>query len=64
MYFRLIAAIFEYPLIVTSESIHTSPTVLMDPEYVGVAVGIWLLSYIQAEIYDMADVLPVNGIHV
>ena len=34
----------------TSESIRTSPTELLDPENVGVAVGILLLSFIQTEI--------------
>ena len=43
---------------------HTSITLLLDPEIVAVAVGISLLSYIQADIYDIADVLPVNGGHV
>ena len=46
------------------QSIHTSPTVLPDPENLGVAVEISLLSYLQAEIYDIANVLPVNGGHL
>jgi hypothetical protein len=50
MYFRLIAAMFNLPVNLTSES-HTSPTVLLDSENVGVANGISLLSYIQADIY-------------
>ena len=37
---------------------------LLDPENVGVAVGISLLSLIQAEIQDIAYVLPVNGSHL
>ena len=36
-----------------------SPTVLLDPVNVGIAVGISLLSFIQAEIYVIAYVLPV-----
>ena len=43
---------------------YTSPTVLLDPENVGVAVGISLLSHTQAEIYDIAYVLPVSGSHL
>ena len=35
-----------------SKRIHTIPIVLLDPENVGVAFGISLLSCIQAEIYD------------
>ena len=50
MYFRLMAAIFDLPVTPTSESIYNSSTVLLDPENVGVAVGISLLSLIQAEI--------------
>jgi len=53
-YFRLMAAIFDLTVTPTSEGIRTSPTVLLDPENEGVAVGISLLSYIQAEIYDIA----------
>ena len=34
----------------TSESTHTIPIVFLDPENIGAAVGISLLSYIQAEI--------------
>ena len=64
MHFRLMAAIFGLQVPVTSESIHTGPTVLMDSDNVGVAAGISLLSCIQAEIYDMAYVLPVNGGHL
>ena len=50
MYFRLMAAIFDLPVTPTSESIFNSPTGLLDPENVGVAVGISMLSHIQAEI--------------
>ena len=50
MYFQLMAAIFDLPVTPTSESIHNSFTVLLDPENVGVAFGISLLSYTQAEI--------------
>ena len=50
MYFRLMAAIFDLPVTPTSQSIYNSFTVLLDPENVGVAVGILLLSLLQAEI--------------
>ena len=45
----------------TSERIHISITVLLEPENVGVTVVMSLLSYIHAEIYNIAYVLPVNG---
>ena len=44
------AAMFDLSVPPTSESIQTSPTALLDPENVGVAAGISLLSHIQAEI--------------
>ena len=50
MCLRLMVAMFDLPFTPTLEGIRTSPTVLLDPEIVGVAVGISLLSYIQAEI--------------
>ena len=50
MYFWLMAAIFDLQVTLTSESIYNSPTVLVDPENVGVAAGIALLSHVQAEI--------------
>ena len=55
---------FNLPVTPTSESIHTGIIVLLDPNNVRVAVGISLLSYIQAEIYDISYVLPVNGGYV
>ena len=55
------AAIFELPVTLTSQSIHTSLTVLLDPDGVRVAAGISLLSHLQAKIYDIACILPVNG---
>ena len=64
VYFRLMAAIFDLPVIPTSESIHNSPTVLLDPENVEVAVGISLISYMQADLYVVAYVLPVDGGHL
>ena len=58
------ATIFDLTVIPTSESIDISFAVLLDPENVGVAVGISLLSHIRAEIYVIAYVLPVNGRHL
>ena len=64
MYFRLMEAMFDLLVIPRSEGIHISPTVLLEPENYGVAVGRPLMSSIQAEIYDNAYVLPVNGSHL
>ena len=64
MYFRFMAAICELPVTPTSEGIHNSFTVLLDTANVGVADGISLLSHIEAEIYDIANLLPVNGGHL
>jgi hypothetical protein len=58
------AATFDFLVTPMSESIHTTSVVLLGPENVGVAVGILVLSYMQAEIYVTAYVLPVNGGHV
>ena len=55
------AAMFDLIVTPTSESIHTSAIVFLDPGNVVVAFWISLLSYIQAEIYDIAYVLPVDG---
>jgi hypothetical protein len=59
MYFRLIAAIFDLQATPQSECIRISPTVLLDPELDGVAIGISLLSCTQTEINATAYVLPV-----
>ena len=64
MYFRLLAASFDFPIALTSDNIHNSLTMLLDPENVGAAAGISLLSCIQAKIWDIAYVLPVNGGHL
>ena len=64
MYFRLMVAIFDLLVTPTSKSIYSNSTVLLDPENVGVAAGISLLSCIQTELYDIAYVLPVNGGHL
>ena len=64
MYFRLMATIVDFPVALTSDIIHNSPTVLLDPENVGVADGISLLCHTEAKIYDIAYKLPVNGGHL
>ena len=43
-------AIFDFLHFQTSDSILTSLTVLLDPENMGIAVGISLLSWVEAEI--------------
>ena len=35
MYNRLMAVIFDFPVALTSDNIHNSPTVLLDPKNVG-----------------------------
>ena len=46
----VMAAIFYLPVIPMSESVHTSPAVMLDPENVRVAFGISLLSCMEAKI--------------
>ena len=58
------AAIFDSPVTPTSERIYASLTLLLDPEIVGVAVGILLLSCKQASIYVTVCALPVYGGHI
>ena len=43
-------AIFNLPLSPMSESVHTSLAVLLNPENVGVAIGIPFLCYVEADI--------------
>ena len=50
MYFRLMAAIIDFPVALTSDNILNSLTVWLDPGNVRVAAEISLLSCIQAEI--------------
>ena len=59
MYFRLMAAIFDLPVAPTSESIHNSPTVLLDPANVKVTVGIPLPATIQ-DLHSELYVFPVS----
>ena len=44
------AAIFKFPLPVTFDSIHNSAVDFLDPENMGVAIGISLLCILEAEI--------------
>ena len=61
--FRLMAAIFDFSLIQTSDSLRSSLVLLSDPENMVIAVEISLLSCIAAEIYVMSYLLPVNCRH-
>ena len=47
-----------------SKSIHTTYVKLLDPENMGIGVGILLLSCIPAEIYVISCLLPVTGRHI
>jgi len=49
--FPVSAAICDVQLTLTSHNNRTTPVVLSDPENVGLAVGISLLSCVQVEIY-------------
>ena len=51
MYFRLLAAIFDFQLIRTSDSVRGSLVVLPDLKNMGMTLGILLLTRIEAEIY-------------
>ena len=53
------AAMFDLPVTPTSETIHTSPTVLLDPENVKVAVGIQLPATVQ-DLQSELQVFPVS----
>ena len=53
------AAIFDFRQTRTSDSIPTSLSVLADPENIGLAVEILLISWLKAEIYIMSYLLPV-----
>ena len=64
MYFRFVAAMFDLSVTLTWEIIRTNPTVSSDHENMGIAVVILLLSRIEAEIYVISYLLPVNGRHL
>ena len=59
MYFRLMVAIFDFPVTLTSESIHNSPTVLLVPENVEVTVGIPFPATIE-DLHSELHVFPVS----
>jgi len=59
-YFQLMAAIFDFSLFRTSGILRSSLIGLSDLENMGIAVGISLLSCIEAEIYVISHLLPVN----
>ena len=58
------AAIFDLRHTRTSDSNPTSLFELPDPKNMGIAVEISLLSCIEAEIYVISFLLPVNGRHL
>ena len=60
----VMAAIFDFRHAQTSDSITTSLFVLPDPENMDIALEISLLLCIEAEIYVMSFLLPVNGRHL
>ena len=59
MYFRLMAAIFDFPFTPTSESIHNSFTMLLDPENWEDTVEISLPATIQ-DLHSKLHVFPVS----
>ena len=59
MFFRLMAAIFDFPFTPTSESIYNSSTVLLDPEIIEDTVGISLPATI-LDLYCELHVFPVS----
>jgi len=64
LYFRLMAAIFDLSPIHTSGILRSTSVVLPDLENIGIAVGISLVSCMEAEIYVISYLLPVNGSHL
>jgi len=64
IHFRFMAAIFDIPFTQTSGSIGTNLSELPDPENMGMAAGISLLSFIQTEIYVLLYPLPAHGRHL
>ena len=62
--FRLTDDIFNSQLIQTSGGVRSSLVVYPDPESMGIAVEISLLTCTEADIYVMLFLLPVNGRHL
>ena len=61
---KLLSAILDFRHTQTSDSIPTSLVVSLDPENMGIAVGISLLSCIEADISVVLYSLPVYGRHI
>ena len=61
---RLVTAIFDFRHAQTSGSIPISLSVLPDPENMGIAVRISLLSGIRVEIYVISYLLPAIDRHL
>ena len=59
IYFRLMAAIFDFAFTPTSESIYNGPTVLLDPEIVKDTVGFSLPATVQ-DLHSELHVFPVS----
>ena len=64
IYRKLICAIFDSSQIHTTNCLCTSPVLLPDPKNMGIAVGMSLLSCIEAEICIISYLLPVDGCHL
>jgi len=58
------AAIFDLTPVRTSGILRSTSVVLPDLENIGIAVGSSLLSCMEAEIYAISYLLPVNGSHL
>jgi len=64
LYFRLMAAIFDFSQIRTTVILMSTLVVLPDPQNLGKAVGISFLSYIEVEICVISYLLPGNVSHL
>jgi len=64
IYFRLMAASFDFSQIQTSVILMSTLVVLPDLENMGIAVGISFISCIEAEICVISYLLPVNVSHL
>jgi len=60
----VMAAIFDLSPIRSSGILRSTSVVLLNLENVGIPVGISLLSCMEAEIYVISYLLPVNGSHL
>ena len=58
---KLLYPVFDNSQIYTSSSLRNSLVLLLDPVNMSLAVGISLLSSIEAEIHVISYQLPVNG---